>query len=311
MDLKAIKYVSEIVRCGSMTRAAEELQLSQSALSQYIVKLEENLGTKLFERVGNRLKLTGAGEIFVREGAGILSSYDRMCEHMRVSDEKSGNTVRMGISLFYSRFFLPKLKERLNELYPEIRLEITQESSLLLLELVRKGFLDFCIKPFSHVTDGCVLEPFIDEEIMIAVPKGSLANMLAYRTESRDGFASIPLESLSAYPFIMMKKTQTFSTLGYNYCASAGFVPEVACELMNWDAINSMIGHGLGVGFVPRELALTATGEDMPDYYHFNSALGNTRPFVVARKQDSYSAPPVRKVIETVKEISREEDFVF
>lgn len=312
MDLKAIKYVSEIVRCGSMTKAAVSLSLSQPALSQYIFKLEEGLGCRLFERVGNRLQLTNAGEVFVKEGASIISAYDIMLNHVRAAAAQADTTVRMGISEFYSRFFLPPLKEMMKKRCPGIKLEITQESSLLLLELVKNGLLDFCIKPFSDVTDGCILEPFLDEEIMIAVPKGSLASLLAYPSEDpADGFQTIPLESLSEYPFIMMKKTQTFSKLGYNYCASAGFVPKVACELTSWYSISTMIARGGGVGFVPRELALLEDGPEKPAFFHFRSALGNTRPFVFARKEGSYLTQPAAEVIHLIKETAKSEDFVF
>lgn len=311
MDLKAIKYVSEIVRCGSMTKAAEELYLSQSALSQYIGKLEESLDTRIFERTGGRLRLTRAGEVFVREGASIMSTYDTMCEHIRIATKEADTTVRMGISLFYSRFFLPLLLERLRERHPEIKLLITQESSLLLLELVKKGILDFCIGPFSEAVDGCIFEPFLNEEIMVAVPKDSPANGFSFDAGTDDGFKSIRLSDLSGYPFIMMKKTQTFSSLGYNYCAAAGFTPIVACELMSWDAINKMIGHGLGAGFVPRELALAEKGGDSPEYYHFESPLYNKRPFAIAKKEDSCLTEPVIHVMETVKEIAGSEDFVF
>ncbi|MCQ2400918.1 MAG: LysR family transcriptional regulator [Lachnospiraceae bacterium] len=249
MDLKAIKYVSEIVRCGSMTKAAEELYLSQSALSQYIGKLEESLDTRIFERTGGRLRLTRAGEVFVREGASIMSTYDTMCEHIRIATKEA--------------------------------------------------------------VDGCVFEPFLYEEIMVAVPKDSPANGFSFDAGTDDGFKSIRLSDLSGYPFIMMKKTQTFSSLGYNYCAAAGFTPIVACELMSWDAINKMIGHGLGAGFVPRELALAEKGGDSPEYYHFESPLYHKRPFAIAKKEDSCLTEPVIHVMETVKEIAGSEDFVF
>lgn len=312
MDLKAIQYVSEIVRCGSMTKAAASLSLSQPALSQYVYKLEEGIGCRLFERVGNRLQLTNAGEVFVKEGISIISAYDTMLDHVRTAAAQSENTVRMGISLFYSRFFLPPLQEKLKDRCPEIRLEVIQESSLLLLELVRNGMLDFCIKPFSDVTDGCILEPILNEEIMVAVPRGSLASMLAYSTEEAgDGFRTLPLESLSEYPFIMMKKTQTFSRLGYNYCASAGFVPRVACELTSWDSINALIGRGAGVGFVPRELALTTEGPETPEYFHFHSPLGNTRPFVFARKEGSFLTQSASSVLRLIREIVESEGFIF
>ena len=109
MDIKAFEYVNAIVEYGSISKAAETLYISQPALSQYLKNLESELGTKLFIRDGTRLILTAAGETFIKSGNVILRSYKTMCSQISDSKEKKIINIRIGMSPFYAKFYMPMI----------------------------------------------------------------------------------------------------------------------------------------------------------------------------------------------------------
>ena len=157
MDLKAIQYVQEIVRSGSMTKAAERLYLSQSALSQYISRLEKSLDTTIFRREANRLHLTPAGEIFLREGQNILSAYQHMCQHLRQANTNSNEIIRMGVSGFYGQFFLPRLFSAIKQDQLQIQLQVSPVSGDPWIRFPFAGYQRAGGLPFPDDAGGTVL----------------------------------------------------------------------------------------------------------------------------------------------------------
>jgi len=279
MDLRAIKYVSAIVQYGSVSRAAEELYISQSALSQYIRKVEADLGVALFIRSGNRLSLTRAGEIFLHEGNAIQQMFVQMCHHVVDAANSEEKIVRMGISQFYSKYYLPRLIPALSEKHPEIHLQITEEISSVLEDLVISGILDFCAVPMNTANENLEYKVIRMEEVFLAIPKDDPINAAA---QPGPDIPYMDLSLLKGHPFVMMKAIQKFAKMGDALCEAAGFVPNVICELMSWDAINRLIGCGLGVGFVPGIVMNTLSPSHAPNYYRIVSPSSSARPYAVA-----------------------------
>lgn len=279
MNIKSIVYISAIVRCGTISKAAEELYISQPALSQYVKKLEEALGAQLFRRESNTLKLTRAGEVFVHEGSNIQQLYSQMCRHISDIVSDGDETVHIGISQFYSKYFLPQVIPGFINEHPNIRLQITEELSSTLESLVVKGELDFCAVPMNTANENLEYEVIHMEEIYLAVPKSYAVNALARYEE---GVPYMDLALLKDEPFVVLQSVQKFSHMISNLCAAAGFVPHVLCELVNWDTVNSLIGAGLGVGFVPEVVIGTLPADRAPNYYRISSPAQTLRPYAVA-----------------------------
>lgn len=308
MDLKAIQYVQEIVKAGSFTKASEQLYLSQSALSQYISRLESSLGVPLFIRKGIHLSLTPAGEIFLREGTNVLDAYEHMCQHIHQLSSGVSQTVRLGISGFYGSFFLPYLFPMMKEECPSVQIHIVQETSPVLQTLVRERVLDFCVSPFREAADDLTFEYLCTEEIMIAVPADC-----PVLTEAVPGpdFPSLDLSLLKDYPFLMMQKGQVFTPMSYALCASAGFTPHVTAELMGWTSIQALIGSGIGVSFLPRELAGRPSGNGPVSFCRIIAPMAATRPISITLPKDAELSPAVKSAIDMLKRIAELPDFPF
>lgn len=118
MYIKTIKYVAAIAQEGSFSKAAEKLYISQPALSKCIKKLEDELNTPLFERKGNILELTAAGEVFVQDASSILQLYEKMLRRIANLANMYEDTVHFGISPFYSKYYLSRILPSLYANHP-------------------------------------------------------------------------------------------------------------------------------------------------------------------------------------------------
>ncbi len=279
MDTKAIEYVSAIIREGNVSRAAETLFISQPALSQYVAKLENDLGVALFSRDGKRLTLTRAGEIFMRDGADMLSLYSRMLGRMRDATKLETETIRLGISQFYSKYYLPQVLPSFMREHPNVEFAITEALTSSLEEMTEYGKLDLSMIPLYMQRSGLEYAAIHNDEIYLAVPGDSSSNNKASYV---DGIASMRLIHVKNEPFIMLKPVHQFAQMAERLCEEAGFVPNIVCQVLSWDTLNLLVGAGLGVGFVPDITIGSVPPDRAPRYYRISSELNIIRPYCIA-----------------------------
>lgn len=286
MDIKAFEYVSSIVKYGSLSKASEELYISQPALSQYITKLEQTLEIQLFQREGRRLKLTPAGEIFMEEGNKILNLYSNM--RHRLSDANDGNvaTIHLGISQFYGRFYLPYILPEFLRSHLNVRFSITEALTGDLEEMLLAGKLNICMIPMYVLNDKLTYSAIHQEEMLLAVPAASPINALSFNTAQGK---SLRLSDLRNEEFIMLSPAQRFSGMATKLCAESGFVPKVICEVVNWDTLNLLVQQGLGIGFVSSLISSSPRLPQSPNYYHIASHQNAVRPYGIVHSKDETS----------------------
>lgn len=294
MTFKTIEYVIAVHDAGSFSRAAQNLFISQPALSQAISKAEKELGVEFFMRDTHTVRLTAAGELLVREGRELLRQRSELKTRISGLSAARNETIRLGISPFYSKYYLPAVLPYFSRYFPSVRLEITEEISVVLEQQVIDGLLDLCFVPLRPQNPRLSYEVIHVEEILLAVPKDS--PVCAHATPS-PGLPYIDLRFLENEPFIGLKSIQKFNDMSAQLCARAGFKPRVIYETLNWDTVNLLVGSGIGVGFVPDVLLNHLTGERSPQYYHL-LGLDALRPYAVACKKGTELSPLARQLVE-------------
>ena len=105
MDFKALECIVAISEGKSITQAAKNLFISQPALSQYMARVEQELGMPVFIKTGNSIALTSAGEFLAREGKSLLKARDDMLTQLSSLSSERAETLRIGISPFYSKYY--------------------------------------------------------------------------------------------------------------------------------------------------------------------------------------------------------------
>lgn len=248
MELHHLEAFEAVVRHKGFTRAAEELHLTQPAVTRQIAALEAELHTRLFDRLGRTVRLTGAGEALHRYAEPIL----RLAREAReaVADVESGGAGRItvGASGTLATYVLPRLLRRFRGTAQGARAEIAIHTgvSARVREMVRAGEADLGLvtaSPSDAPDDAALALLFLaDYETCVVVPPG---HPLA------EGPA-VPAEALAGMPLILMESGTNLRAYVDRLLGAAGVDEQVAMELDNVEAIKRMIESELGISLLPQ-----------------------------------------------------------
>ena len=175
MDQQLQVFVT-VVEMENFSRAAEELHMTQPAVSQYIQSFERSMGTKLLERSNKFVRLNKAGEIVYHHAKEILGLYTKM--HYLIDDltNKSSGPLSIGASYTYGEYVLPHVIAKMYKKYPLITPTITIGNTKEIAKLVLEHQLDVGIVEGDFKDKNLVIEPFAEDSMyLVASPKHSLA----------------------------------------------------------------------------------------------------------------------------------------
>ena len=145
MNTKQLKYVIVLAREGSFSRAAETLGITQPSLSQYIKKIEKEIGLELFDRTNGNLRLTDAGQVYIEAGQKILALERRMeSQFSDLSDNRTG-TVIIGASPYRTAGMMPAVAREFRRRYPGMHLTVREATTAELAEGLEQGEFDLAL----------------------------------------------------------------------------------------------------------------------------------------------------------------------
>ncbi len=208
MNSKQINYVLKIAEKQSFSAAAKELYVSQPSLSQYIGKLEEELGYEIFDRTGSPLRPTLQGEMFI-EAAWRIAEIEQTLEN-RINDinESKGTRLSVGVSPYNN--VMSKAINRFFELMPECKVEIQDSlSPVERLRMLEQGKLDICVQPVLQTLGSkFASEDLMENVLVLVVPKNFTVNSEFVRAaEGNEQYPRVSLSKLSALdgvPLVMI-----------------------------------------------------------------------------------------------------------
>ena len=160
--LKQIRYFQSVVRLGSFTAAAEEHFISQSAISQQIKALEDELGVALLERKKRSFTLTPAGEFFYKKSLVLVADYDNIVRELQKVSGKNGELLRVGLLKGYSGTEVGSAVSEFTVKFPDVTVEVTHGNHDTLYALLRNGDIDIVLndqrRAFSYEYINIVLD---------------------------------------------------------------------------------------------------------------------------------------------------------
>ncbi|WP_234123457.1 LysR family transcriptional regulator [Clostridium hydrogenum] len=240
MDLLQLQYFRTIARLEHITKAAEELHIAQPSLSRTISKLEEELGTPLFDRVGRQIKLNSFGKSFLSHVDKIFSELiEAKRELLDLSDIKN---CKISLAVNTS-IFMPALLKKFVDQYPYIKFQQTLATTSNIRNLLESEQVDFGISvtPISSSKHPSIQEvPIINVEAFLALPpKHALLEC-----------NSISLHDIENEPFISMPKGYGLREIADDFCYQAGFNPNIIIESNEPLSIIRYVKYGLGLAFI-------------------------------------------------------------
>lgn len=248
MDLKEQEYVVAIARHGSITKAAEELFITQPTLSIFINRLETRMGIRLFERVGKQFIPTYAGEIYLKKAKELLVIQNEF--KAELSDLISGYTgrLRFGIHSRRSTFLLPGVLKEFHVHYPQIEVLLTEDSSKNMEEKLLAGDLDLILTNRFFNKEKLDTLPVYDDRLIMSIAPDHPACQKAKLLPGHP-YPWLDLKYVAEERFILQTPTQSIRVFTDAALAYAGVIPIHMFIIENMETATQMAAEGYGVAF--------------------------------------------------------------
>lgn len=245
MKLLQMKYFQTVCRYGSITKAAEELFVSQPTISFCIKELESEFGVRLFHRRHNRLQLTVEGSYFLDKVNYILQSVDALAVQMK-NMGNNRNHVKIAVPAMISTFLFPQIFNAYSKTYPEVELEMLETGSLQVRKLVDASSVDLGITIRDDVVDDTYNElPLVSTELVFCV---SLKHPLADRKQ-------ISFKELSDEHIILFKADSYQNIFIKRAFSEAGVEPNIMLYSSQLYTIKQFLSYGNVGAFLYRQVA--------------------------------------------------------
>lgn len=252
MELQQLEYFRVVARTEHVTQAAEELSITQPALSRAMARLERDLGVALFDHRGRSVKLNRYGRAFlqhVERSLGALEEGRR--ELVDLSDRDSG-VIAFGFAHALGTSVVPDLIARFRQQHPRARFQLLQNASHIILEELEAGDVDLAlVSPVPPTGERIETLKLASEELFLTVP---FDHRLAKRK-------SVRLAELRDETFVCLREGYGLRSLTDHFCEQAGFAPRIAFEGEEIATLRSLVAVGLGVAIIP---AASGGGEASP-----------------------------------------------
>jgi Transcriptional regulator len=312
MDFRQLQYILKVAEERSFSKAAQKLFIAQPSLSQYVQKIELELGVQLFDRSSTPLKATFAGELYIETAKRILDLKDQLYQQIDdIANLKKGR-VTIGLSPFRSTYIMPKVLPFFHDKFPGIEVILIEGTSSELEDLAMKGITDLTLMTSPIQQDTFDFEPIISEEILVVIPPNHpVQKKVNHKTINKSTQPVIQLKELRDEPFILLKKDQKLRKIAISLCEQAGFSPRIILESESIEAAHALVTAGMGITFVPDTLTLF---HQTPPYPLYCSVDGSRpiRNLVIAYRKGRYLSVAAKEFIANTKAIfSKVEDIKF
>ncbi len=258
LDLHLLVQFVVLARTKNFTRAAEELHLSQSALSRAIQKLEDQLGQPLFERKPREIVLTDLGGLLLDRAKEILKLMEDTFSEL--SEAGKRGRVRLGAIPTIAPYFLPTLLASFAKKHPEISVIVQEDTTDMLIKRCSHGEIDVALLALPIITRQLDIEPLFDEELLLLLPLG-------HPLEAKK---KITAESVNGYPFVMLNEAHCLSENIASFCRKQSVQPVTIERTSQLATVQELVSLNHGVSIVP-EMARKIDTSTQRTYRSFTS----------------------------------------
>jgi DNA-binding transcriptional LysR family regulator len=247
MDLRQLRQFVAVAEEGSFRRAAERLHVSQPPLSVAVQHLEASLGTALLQRSRQGVRLTAAGEAFLREARRTLHQAQVSVDVARRAAAGKLGTLSLSFVPSAGLDVVPQLLRAFRRDHPDVKLVLNGATTAQQIEGLMNGTIDVgVVVPPLHAAPDFHVDDFTEQELVLAVP----------RSHPLGGQPRVQLASLAAESFVgfAYREGPGFECVVLAACRDSGFIPHVVQRATQMQTILALVASGLGVALVPQAL---------------------------------------------------------
>jgi DNA-binding transcriptional LysR family regulator len=252
MDLDLFKSFVAVAEARSFSRAARAMHSTQPTLSRQIARLENELGTRLFQRYGRHVECTATGQLLLPLARAIVTRTEDAINLIREQAGAGTSTVRFGAVGNVMAMLLTPILVSFLTAYPHVTVDLVEKDDAQLEEAVVSGELD-CAVMTPWGSTRAATQHLLTEELLLVVPEG---HRLA-------GLASVPLSALAGESILLPRTTMNAGNVMADALRRAGVEPRLSYRANYPELIRALVKRGLGVAPMPKMLVPSETLEGL------------------------------------------------
>ncbi len=291
--LKQLRAFHQVVRCGTISKAADKLYLSQPSVSLQIQALERELAVTLFERRGPHLKLTPEGEVLYQLAEPLVDGIDKLQENFSAQFGKlESGELNVGAGESTILYILPEPVRRFVAAYPQVQLKMHNVTGRDGLKMLRADEIDFAVGSMLEVPEDIEYKPVVTFDPMLITP---LDHPLAEKARAGE----VTLEDVSPYGLILPPShLSTWRIVKYVF-QQHNLTFTVTLEAGGWEVIKKYVELGMGISIVTD---ICLTGEEklvrIPLTRYFPR-----RSYGLVLRRGRFLSPQARRFIEIMEAV--------
>jgi LysR family hydrogen peroxide-inducible transcriptional activator len=289
MELHQLRYLVAVADTGNFTRAAERSNVSQPSLSQQILNLEQEVGHKLFHRLGRKAVLTEAGTTFLERARRILFEVENAAKEL--SDHPSlERRITVGAVQTVMPYLIVPLIAECREKLPNLTINAREDFRSDLVRAVLEGDLDLAVVP-SPVSDPRLsVEPLLSEPLLLVVGKD---HPIARRSE-------ISINEILEETFISMGSSSTLAEQIRTFFGGQNLTPKIGYHCAQVPTVKILAARGLGISILP-QLARQERDRETLVYLRLTGSAP-VRELVVIRHMQRYQSRGAEQFLALLRE---------
>lgn len=260
MEMHQLRYVVAVARSGNFSRAAEQCHVSQPSLSQQILKLENELGERLFDRMKREARLTPHGEAFLRRAVRILEEVDAAKREATDTKNLLRGTVTVGVLPTIAPYLLPGIIASFAGRFPDVEIVVQEDTTARLLKLLLAYDVDLALASQPIRDERLEVRELLTEELLLALPPGHPL------TRNR----AVKAADLGGERLIVMKEGHCLGDQVLGFCDRRDVRPQISFRSAQLETIQALVCAGLGISLIP-EMAARGERGDLPEYRSFQA----------------------------------------
>lgn len=249
MEIHQLTYFVAVAQTGSFSRAAEQCHVAQPSLSQQIIKLEQELGEPLFDRLHRRVALTEAGRLLLPKATLILSEVNDIKVHLTKDIHEGRGILSVGFIPTIAPFVLPHTIQRFAESFPHARLQVQEDLTGSLIQGVVDGRIDVAITSLPILNSQITTIELSSEPLLVASAVEDQMNQQAF----------IHVRELEQHPFIALDDMHCLGVQVQDFCYKQNLDVRIVCNTTQLATVHRCVSLGLGISLVPQAQAVLDT----------------------------------------------------
>lgn len=241
ISFKQIKYALAVEQTLHFKKAADACAISQSALSTSLTELEKHLGFQVFERDNKKVLVTNLGRLFLEKAKTIKETMDDMSDLAKVNKSPLTYPMKIGFIPTISPYLLPRLLPKLKIDYPEFNLQLVEDQSEQLVDLVRSGEIDAAVIALPYPCDGLLTFQFWQEDFY----------WVTHEDDPKSGFREISSDDIEASELMLLRDGHCMKEHALSACRLLHNTNRISFNAISLNTLLELVGSKVGTTIIP------------------------------------------------------------